>query len=258
MSFIDKFLDVTNNLPRKIVRILKLYKFVENLSRDINTDLKKSRVIYLEKIKEKEPKESEIITIKNSIDKNFKELLTLSDYKKELINELKYILENNFLNKIAPIIEEGKKECQEQIHSASNMNIPYSSNFINPVYAKMNSDELSISEFNEKNKKSEKMLGLKTNRNNRNRNKKIGPGNSEYNEYSEEIQKNVLDGEVEKVYCICQKPGYGKMIECDTCKEWFHLDCMGIKEGSEPKDWSCPSCLNGKKKVSKKKKKNTS
>ena len=60
-------------------RIMQLLQFAE--------PIEKSRVIYLEKIKEKEPKESEIITIKNSIDKNFKELLTLSDYKKELINE---------------------------------------------------------------------------------------------------------------------------------------------------------------------------
>ena len=224
MSFIDKFLDVTNNLPRKIVRILKLYKFVENLSREKNTDLKKLRTQYLNIIKEKDSNNTEVIRIKNTIDKNFKDILTLSDYKNNLINELKYILENNFLDKIAPIIEDGKKECEEQIASSSN-NLPYSSNFVNPVFTKINSDDLSISELNEKNKKSDKMLGLKTNRNNRNRNKKLNPGNN--NEYSEENQKNNINGEPEKVYCICKKPDNdfnGPMIECDTCKEWYHFE----------------------------------
>ena len=40
MSFIDKFLDTTANLPREIVRLLKLYKFVEQRSRNINESLK--------------------------------------------------------------------------------------------------------------------------------------------------------------------------------------------------------------------------
>ena len=54
MSFIDKFLDVTTNLPREIVRTLKLYKFVEERSRNINTNLKNLRAKYLKEIKEKD------------------------------------------------------------------------------------------------------------------------------------------------------------------------------------------------------------
>ena len=53
MSFIDKFLDVTTNLPREIVRLLKLYKFVEERSRNINESLKNIRIKYLKDLKEK-------------------------------------------------------------------------------------------------------------------------------------------------------------------------------------------------------------
>ena len=61
MSFIDKFLDVTTNLPREIVRILKLYKFVEERSRNINTNLKNLRAKYLKEIKEKDQNTKEML-----------------------------------------------------------------------------------------------------------------------------------------------------------------------------------------------------
>ena len=117
MSFIDKFLDTTANLPREIVRLLKLYKFVEQRSRNINESLKNIRIKHLKDIKEKNQEEENIFKITH--DKYYKELLNLSDYKQSLINELKYILEYNFLKKIEPIIEEGQKECQEQLQSSN-------------------------------------------------------------------------------------------------------------------------------------------
>ena len=43
MSFIDKFLDVTTNLPRMIVRILNLYKSVEERAKEIYDNLKNAR-----------------------------------------------------------------------------------------------------------------------------------------------------------------------------------------------------------------------
>ena len=119
MSFIDKFLDVTTPLPREIVRFLKLYKVVEERSKDLNSNLKNHRDIYLQKLKEKEMKTNDLISLKNIIDNQFKESLTLSDYKLEILKELNYILEFSFLKKIDPIIEEGRKECQEQILSTN-------------------------------------------------------------------------------------------------------------------------------------------
>ena len=52
MSFIDKFLDLTTNLPREIVRSLKLFKTVEERSRNINNNLKSLRTKYLKEINE--------------------------------------------------------------------------------------------------------------------------------------------------------------------------------------------------------------
>ena len=245
-SFIDKFLDITNNLPREIIRTLKLYKFVEERSRDINTSLKKLRNDYLKNlnsIKIKDFKEQEI---KNKIDNYYKELLSLSDYKQNLIKDLEYILDNNFLKKLPPIIEEGQKECKEQLAS-SNLNLPYGANsFTNSIYNNATNEEKSISEFNEK---GEKILGYKTKRPNKKKNKLK---NSINPEYSEEIGINQEENEV---HCICNGASYGDMIECDDCGKWFHYECVGITKGQEPETWSCINCKDNKPNKKKKKEK---
>ena len=246
MSFIDKFLDLTTNLPREIVRILKLYKFVEERSRNINTNLKSLRLKYLKEIKERESTTKEMLI---PIDKYYKELLTLSDYKQELIKELKYILEEDFLNKIPPIIEEGQKECQEQILS-SNMNLPYSPDaFANTNFTKPITEEKSVSDINEKQKNKEKVVGIKTYRNNKYRIRKKNLVNSEY---SEEVAPNDEDSEI---LCFCNRHNFGTMILCEKCKRWLHYECVGLKEGDDPTDekWFCPDCVENKEKKKKKK-----
>jgi len=53
------------------------------------------------------------------------------------------------------------------------------------------------------------------------------------------------DGETKEVYCICRKPAGSRfMIECDTCKEWFHGDCVDQSEsGAEDiQIYACPGC----------------
>ena len=99
MSFIDKFLDITTPLPREIVRFLKLYKTVEERCKDNDMKLKNDREKYLQKLKEKGIKNNELNTLKDKIDTLYKENLTLSDYKQEILKELSYIFENSFLNK---------------------------------------------------------------------------------------------------------------------------------------------------------------
>jgi hypothetical protein len=258
MSFIDKFLDLTTPLHREIVRFLKLYKVVEERSKELNTKLKKQRDIYLQKLREKEKdNNNDILSIKNEIDNLFKEILNLSNYKQEILKELKYIFEYSFLNKIKSIIEEGQKECQEQLLSNNNMSTYGTNSFANPYSNKMNDDMKSMSEFNDKKKKGDiSFLEKKKKRPtsliaNKRRNPGIG-------EHSDEL--SLHNGENEKVYCTCQGPCYGKMIECEKCKEWFHLRCVGIEEGQEPDDndcWFCKKCSseNKNKKLEKPKKK---
>ena len=65
---------------------------------------------------------------------------------------------------------------------------------------------------------------------------------------SEETQ----EGE-RKIHCICRKPSFGKMIECEECKEWFHFECVNIDEDNVPEEWICEDCEQKLKKDKKKK-----
>jgi hypothetical protein len=50
------------------------------------------------------------------------------------------------------------------------------------------------------------------------------------------------------LYCHCQTLGGGRvMIGCDarmddTCRQWYHADCVGVDPSSLPSTWYCPSC----------------
>lgn len=46
------------------------------------------------------------------------------------------------------------------------------------------------------------------------------------------------------IYCMCREPEFGEMIECDVCKEWYHLACVHESENEMDEDskYSCPMC----------------
>ncbi|CAG8442770.1 6543_t:CDS:10 [Ambispora leptoticha] len=49
----------------------------------------------------------------------------------------------------------------------------------------------------------------------------------------------------EKVYCICRKPDdHRVMIQCDSCKEWFHIACVNLSkaEAEVIEKYFCPTC----------------
>ena len=230
MSFIDSFLDVTANLPREIVRLLKLYRTVEERSKNINETLTNLRQKHLREIKEMKNKiQNEEIMIIN--DKYYHELLNLSEYRQKLIEELEYILKNNFIQKISPIIEEGQKECREQLLSTG---VQFGNNNKTTI-------EDNIIIYNDR-RKNEKMLGIKTNRPNKKITKK---GNLDKIEYSEDNQLNLEEDN--KDYCFCKQNKDEPMIMCEQCLNWFHYSCVGVVEGNEPDNYYCPSCENKKK-----------
>lgn len=65
------------------------------------------------------------------------------------------------------------------------------------------------------------------------------------------------NGDDDELYCFCQQVSYGAMVACDNpnCKyEWFHYDCVGLKEPPVGV-WYCPECRKDVKKDTKKEKK---
>ncbi|KAH9977226.1 hypothetical protein BGW80DRAFT_1288047 [Lactifluus volemus] len=49
----------------------------------------------------------------------------------------------------------------------------------------------------------------------------------------------------EPKYCYCNRVSFGNMVACDypQCKrEWFHLDCLGLKEEPQSRTWYCRDC----------------
>ena len=227
MSFIDNFLEVTSTLPRKLVRLLKLHRAVELKSKMINDNLKGLREKYLKDLKDNKSDELSLYTN----EKYYKELLNLSDYKQSLIEEIKYILDNEFVKKITPIIKEGEKECPEQQSSVS---VQYGTN---SNYNKTTMEEKNLSINNDK-KKNDKLLGNKTNRL-----KKITTRKGLARvENIEDIPYNAEEDN--EIHCICHGTSYGPMIMCEMCEEWFHYSCVGIQEGKEPDHFYCVQCLN--------------
>lgn len=50
-------------------------------------------------------------------------------------------------------------------------------------------------------------------------------------------------------YCFCNQVSFGNMVACDNpdCKiEWFHYDCVGLKEQPRGK-WYCSNCAGMQK-----------
>ena len=59
------------------------------------------------------------------------------------------------------------------------------------------------------------------------------------------------DNEVCEICLICQKPAYGKVVQCGECGEWHHYECINISDttiemlGSD--DFICTHCIDNLK-----------
>jgi chromatin modification-related protein YNG2 len=71
-------------------------------------------------------------------------------------------------------------------------------------------------------------------------------------------ESNGHGGDEDKnLYCFCQNVSFGEMVGCDNddCKyEWFHYECVGLKEPPKGK-WYCSDCQEKMKSREKKKRK---
>ncbi|KAG2224489.1 hypothetical protein INT45_010555 [Circinella minor] len=50
---------------------------------------------------------------------------------------------------------------------------------------------------------------------------------------------------VESIKCVCEKPSEdnGNMIQCDRCRMWQHLHCVGVEQKDIVNDYVCPYCF---------------
>ena len=251
MSFIYNFLDQFINAPREITRLLKLFNEVDSISNSVSETLLKNRKKFLEILNDQNTINEEL---KNKINEENKELYSLSDYKLNIINELKYLILVHYKNKLQTIIEEGEKECQLQglYNNSINPSLNYNSQFIG---SNLSFDEIKSTTSNGNNKKKKNSNNSETyslsgttksflgQKKNRNKAKK----KNQSNEYSESEYTNSLNHEKEaseeKKYCKCNQISYGQMICCDNpdCKiQWFHIKCVDIEDPNKlEKQWYC-------------------
>jgi PHD-finger len=55
-------------------------------------------------------------------------------------------------------------------------------------------------------------------------------------------------GEGDEILCICRGRDDGReLVQCDDCRTWYHLECLGIKNiaelGREEDPWYCHNCV---------------
>ena len=49
-----------------------------------------------------------------------------------------------------------------------------------------------------------------------------------------------------EVFCDCNMPEvYDDMVQCEECKDWFHMHCVGLKSPPpESETWQCSKCTS--------------
>ncbi|KAF9284130.1 PHD finger protein 20 [Mortierella antarctica] len=50
-------------------------------------------------------------------------------------------------------------------------------------------------------------------------------------------------GEEEAIKCVCgSTEDEGDFVQCDDCKSWLHLECVGLSVNKVPEEYYCPPC----------------
>ncbi|XP_058448836.1 uncharacterized protein LOC131428813 [Malaya genurostris] len=45
---------------------------------------------------------------------------------------------------------------------------------------------------------------------------------------------------------MCQNVDNSRMVQCDSCDNWYHFECVGVTQEIEYNDWKCCKCANAK------------
>ena len=49
-------------------------------------------------------------------------------------------------------------------------------------------------------------------------------------------------------FCVCKQmfvEDGRTMVECDSCRDWFHYICVGVESDFDPTTFQCPNCEAG-------------
>lgn len=246
MSFIDKFLDITINLPREVIRYLNMFKEAEKKISELQSQLKSAKDEY-----KKTPNNSNYYNERDkllaTINKLSSDINNLIDYKLQILNELNYIICSSHIKKSEEVIKEGEEECKELLSSAPNS---HSMPNTNSIYT----DDYKVGDFNpssygrksDKNNLREKKKLLDRKRNNSRREK--NKNKSEQNDYDGSSFGSRSNNKYEdnKIYCKCKKNIDEPMIECENEKcpygQWFHYSCVGIVTPPDCSWFCCSEC----------------
>ena len=82
-------------------------------------------------------------------------------------------------------------------------------------------------------------------------NNQIQSNNENESNFNLSIDETESDNEVCEICPICQKPAYGKVVQCGECGEWHHHECINISDitieilGSD--DFICTHCIDNLK-----------
>lgn len=86
--------------------------------------------------------------------------------------------------------------------------------------------------------------------NNRKRKRKSQASSQRERERTREREVSVsedeeVDEQDDRTYCYCNQPSFGEMVGCENSecpREWFHIQCLGLKTVPSEEHWYCPEC----------------
>ena len=208
MSYLEEFVNSISYLPGEVVRSLELIRLLDSKTHQHVQDMNSLSKEYFANLKRESDRVIEDSDLLDKIKHRQYQSISLSDEKIVVSSQISTILERH-INQLNTDLANFKNELQYKLDDKIDDPFP-SGNKKKKIDNVM--EELSYLEGSE--------LGA------------YSPA-----EYADDV-------ETEQLYCICNQPNFGRMIECENpqCeKKWFHFTCVGLETNPKGK-WYCPMC----------------
>jgi hypothetical protein len=210
MSYLEDFLANINYLPGEIVRSLELVRQLDNKSQYTVNEMESLSKSYLSSIKPTRDYMSDDLDLLDKIKARQYQAISLADEKIAISKQMCTLLERH-INKLKEDLSTFKVELQAKTEDKIG-----TESFDMPFKRKKTDTSVVMEEFSYLDQ-------------------------PELNGFVMDYEEEIED---ENLYCICNQPNYGRMIECEhpKCqKKWFHFTCVGLVTSPKGK-WICPSC----------------